>query len=600
MSKKKNKRNEANKEQVVETYKCCVCGNIHKLNEFCPIVKERLEKIKYHEHRYEIVNSIILECLKRKYSISQLFAELDYVCNVKQIHGSNEVHTITMPWLMPLMENKEYYHDIGIDYFLRRKVCLMGIGDLDLVAEYAATYLDCSISVFNKTHKQILSELLSIVFNENFFVDFPDQKKIYKDLTSKTKRYGIRIDDIDCKTPVTKIIKTLKHFNKECVTLRLTYSMIFDSVNSVASEKIKVELSKYIYRDGSSNYDIVVCPRGIVSDKDQNIIDSKYRYRICFEDIDNQIKALFEKGWNKSFDVSEYLPKREPDSLEAITWLNRIRKETTRGVIRWKYDDTEYFRFYETARLGFRFILKYSFGRYIFIVVHLEYDGFWSVCDSKDLDCIYYKSLEKIIQASCTKQYREQIKADRGKTPCQLSYADVLVVGNTLWCEKIHTVTTCWGLVPILTENEILSYKIFLGYCEQCNRYYMYQDDYEEMIKIGKPLCDVIADGKLINRRKSEGTFHFKAQSIIHAMGYTVQAKSNLSREERRDILDTAIEKRFATPNEIVNFLTWLVVTRKPMKQYETAINKWSEDKKYIQKKYADDEVGVKKITVRG
>jgi hypothetical protein len=83
-------------------------------------------------------------------------------------------------------------------------------------------------------------------------------------------------------------------------------------------------------------------------------------------------------------------------------------------------------------------------------------------------------------------------------------------------------------------------------------------------------------------------------------MGYTVQAKSNLSREERRDILDTAIEKRFATPNEIVNFLTWLVVTRKPMKQYETAINKWSEDKKYIQKKYADDEVGVKKITVRG
>jgi hypothetical protein len=601
MSKKKNKnkdndnKQEKRIEQESNTYECYVCGKTHNLNEICPVVQQRLKKVKYHANKYDIIASIILECLKRKRSVTMLFAEIDSACNTSQgycVGEPNNIYTDVMPWLKSRVDAKLKNQSLPVSVFgfFKANTCIMGVGDLDFVISYAATYLDCPSSVFYKSEKQVIDELLDFLFGkENNLLS----ERIIKRYPIMSRDGGILQNNLDYSAEA-EIYRPSKYDNHNCTLLQLTYELAYNNINPDSPELIDIDFSKCLYGYERVEYYITVS-----SGYENNLIIPGYQWEFSLEDNDEQIKYLFDAEWDRVFDEHDYLPEEEFDSSKTRKWINLLKRDTIRGIIRWNSMDGYNKVSYETRRLDYKISLECDPKKYVLTIKDSVYHGFWTACDIKSNDSRTIKNFENIIKASCAEEYRKHIKAEKGDKPCQLTYADVLVVGNTLWCEKVHNVSTCWGLVPILTENEILSYKVFLGYCEQCDRYYMYQEDYEEMIKTGKPLCDVIADGKLINRRKSEGSFHFKAQSIIHAMGYTVQAKSGLSTEERRDILETAIEKSFTTPNEIVNFLTWLIVTRKPMKQYETAINKWSEDKKYIQEKYTEGEVGIGKITVK-
>ncbi len=192
-------------------------------------------------------------------------------------------------------------------------------------------------------------------------------------------------------------------------------------------------------------------------------------------------------------------------------------------------------------------------------------------------------------------------KTEELKVEKELTFSDTLVVGHSMFCEnRGHFITPCIGIVPILTKDNIVSsFRVYLGHCHSCRSYIMFREDYDRMLSIGKPLCVVnnVEQPLLLGGDKR---FRYRSQSILNAMGYNVQAKNDLTRDERLDIIEKAISQKLIDVHETIEFLRWLIRTRMPQKKYQKAIEKWTEDMEYIKENYPYDEhTKVKSITVR-
>ena len=122
-----------------------------------------------------------------------------------------------------------------------------------------------------------------------------------------------------------------------------------------------------------------------------------------------------------------------------------------------------------------------------------------------------------------------------------------------------------------------------MGYCKGCKRFYMFESDYEKMLKEGKPLCRVIRlDKNEPDKPNFDVGFKYKSESVLHALGYNVRANSNLSTGQRQKILVDAMEKELLQVHEILDFLNWLVRVNESKKGHSKAVSKWKEDIEFI------------------
>jgi hypothetical protein len=185
----------------------------------------------------------------------------------------------------------------------------------------------------------------------------------------------------------------------------------------------------------------------------------------------------------------------------------------------------------------------------------------------------------------------------------EIKHTDVIVTTQSMIChKKQHVITPMRGIVQLLTvENEQVSYEIYVGFCMECNHYYVFKSDYDEMLKIGKPLCAVYQNDIDEDEKQTYGSFNYKSQSVLNAMGYTVGMNDNLSAFERQKILSKALQRNLIEIHDLLKFLNWLISTRETQMKYRTAVNKWKEDVKFVEAYEKDlrDEVIVDSITVK-
>ena len=66
-------------------------------------------------------------------------------------------------------------------------------------------------------------------------------------------------------------------------------------------------------------------------------------------------------------------------------------------------------------------------------------------------------------------------------------------------------------------------------------------------------------------------------------MGYTVSANIKLTSQERQQILEKALLSNLFSVHDLINFLNWLVNTRKGQSKYSSAISKWQEDITFVE-----------------
>ena len=119
-----------------------------------------------------------------------------------------------------------------------------------------------------------------------------------------------------------------------------------------------------------------------------------------------------------------------------------------------------------------------------------------------------------------------------------------------------------------------------LGYCRNCDFYYIFRRDYENLCEKGTLQCRVI--DAITKKTLSDASFKFNEKSVLSEMGYNVQASENLSSEERHQILKTAIEGKKISVNEIVNLLELQINLHSGNVRYANAVEKWKENSSFV------------------
>ena len=81
--------------------------------------------------------------------------------------------------------------------------------------------------------------------------------------------------------------------------------------------------------------------------------------------------------------------------------------------------------------------------------------------------------------------------------------------------------------------------------------------------------------------------------------GYSVSKVRNLSRSARQSILAIMIDSNILTKSGIISYLDFFIRQRKSQKMYADAIEKWEEDREFVQQynKGSFEKYGLRSLT---
>ena len=376
-------------------------------------------------------------------------------------------------------------------------------------------------------------------------------------------------------------------------------------------------------------------------DKRKRDID---RVEISFSSLDNScgntftlveakggvLKEIFEKVMDYGWTEESMIQRTSYENPEMERWVDKLMSATGRKFVGMKWRKSEY--------LGDSYPIEYveyysTYGRDDVVVRVNISDVSWSdkeflyIRNREGLSqCFgrriakpsYYRkeetensfvptssskirALVEVIEKSITEYVNDRSIIEE-KKEVKLKFSDAIVTSSVRACYKrSHTVVPKTGLIELLTAaGEIIEYQVYLGYCQQCKVYTMYYSDYYKMLEKGKPLCKVyyLEDE---SKWPEISRFDYRSQSTLAAMGYSVSQTSDLSEEERREILDKAIQKNTVQVHDLLDFLNWLVRTRETQDKYKRAVKRWNDDIVYVKETYGEngEKVRVASITVK-
>lgn len=182
-----------------------------------------------------------------------------------------------------------------------------------------------------------------------------------------------------------------------------------------------------------------------------------------------------------------------------------------------------------------------------------------------------------------------------------LDFKNVIIKSSIRKCAKDHH-DTCIrnALIYILanTTYEIVTETVPLLYCKDCDIYYMYEDQYNTLSKKGKILCRIYNLKQWQEGYNSHDFFStLNMESVFKLCGYSVRYNSNVPDRARQNLLSFLIDRKIVSLAQTLNFLHWLVDTRKDMVHMQNAVKKWKNDLQYITEKYQDNKI--RTITVK-
>ena len=103
------------------------------------------------------------------------------------------------------------------------------------------------------------------------------------------------------------------------------------------------------------------------------------------------------------------------------------------------------------------------------------------------------------------------------------------------------------AVIKIVDRAGVISERIVpAGYCQQCQQFFILEDDFRNLSGSVEPLCNVIDEQsyrKNYNKKKYfDNLSEWPEQSILRKCGYTVSQAAGLSSPERWKILANVID----------------------------------------------------------
>lgn len=173
--------------------------------------------------------------------------------------------------------------------------------------------------------------------------------------------------------------------------------------------------------------------------------------------------------------------------------------------------------------------------------------------------------------------------------PILLSKKTLLVRATTTKCtSKNHTMKDVICLVNVTNGYETVPVQVPAVYCSDCNKYYILENHFNELVRKGRILCKVMYNNRYYYY-DDYYDFDFNDESILKMMGYSVSERDGPTTERRREILQKAVDYHIMTRNEICSHLNNMIKLRLNNPYMSDAIDKWEADIEYISNYEPDD-----------
>lgn len=180
----------------------------------------------------------------------------------------------------------------------------------------------------------------------------------------------------------------------------------------------------------------------------------------------------------------------------------------------------------------------------------------------------------------------------------KLSYNELIVVNNLKKCSKLdhHLEDIQCVIMTILPDGSIESETIKGAYCNECQRYFTTPEEYNHLA--GVPICEVInqtIEGNENHKDSSNKNDYNGNGSKLTRRGYNVNCISDLTKEQRQTILGTQIYMGMSV-TEIISFIDSFIHNGKQRSNWNNAVAKWQEDKKFVEE--FNNEIFAEKVDI--
>lgn len=199
-----------------------------------------------------------------------------------------------------------------------------------------------------------------------------------------------------------------------------------------------------------------------------------------------------------------------------------------------------------------------------------------------------YKYEKEIVEnRECNFQTQEIISEKSIDDYKIIDFKNIIVKSSIKKCDNPDHVTKIVnGIFFILLNKtgEIKMKIVPMVYCKNCNMYFMYDYEYDALKMEGKPLCRI--HDRIQKNKAGEIFSQLSTESIFKICGYTVDANEGMSSQARKKLLEFLINRKIVTVLQTLNFLQWLINSRKNNVNMYNAVKKWEDDFNYINEKY--------------
>lgn len=157
-----------------------------------------------------------------------------------------------------------------------------------------------------------------------------------------------------------------------------------------------------------------------------------------------------------------------------------------------------------------------------------------------------------------------------------------------------HKLTDICCCVRILKEDgEESVEKIPGGYCKECDRYFILEEDYKQLKQKGLLLCRVVEADYWVTQGKEMDYSQLKTESLLHMMGYNVNVVENLTVQQRQGLLKFIVDEGILTVAEIRSRLRWLINRGSKTPRMWKAVLKWKSDSDFLKQYGLDNKMKI-------
>ena len=160
----------------------------------------------------------------------------------------------------------------------------------------------------------------------------------------------------------------------------------------------------------------------------------------------------------------------------------------------------------------------------------------------------------------------------------------IFIVSNKFSCmSNNHVLETVEVGVPVSRNNHIRIFKIPMGYCKQCKKYYIFSEIYDELLKPYQKERNLLAkfrlpDNRIVGLEYASSSSEWKKESPLMQCGYNVNASEDLSEHARESILHDIIRFNILRKEEIKSYLNFFITNFSKRPNMEMACSKWRTD----------------------